>query len=136
MSQYLFKNFQLLEPSLDEVRDGYELLVEGATIREVSEKPIKSELATVIDCGGRTLMPGLIDSHVHQRIVGKRQCDFIAGTQCNRTVVGAHAAEIADAVADESQRAAVRRRDPALIDDAAGASAGKADSGAGTVHGA
>lgn len=65
MSQYLFKNFQLLEPSLDEVRDGYELLVEGATIREVSEKPIKSELATVIDCGGRTLMPGLIDSHVH-----------------------------------------------------------------------
>ena len=65
MSQYLFKNFQLLEPSLDEVRGGCELLVEGATIREVSDTPIKSELATVIDCGGRTLMPGLIDSHVH-----------------------------------------------------------------------
>ena len=65
MSQYLFKNFQLLEPSLDEIRGGYELLVEGDTIREVSDKPVKSDRATVIDCGGRTLMPGLIDSHVH-----------------------------------------------------------------------
>ena len=41
------------------------LLVEGETIRELSEKPIKAEKADVIDCGGRTLMPGLIDSHVH-----------------------------------------------------------------------
>lgn len=65
MSQYLFKNFQLLEPSLDEIRGGYELLVEGDTIRAVSDKPVKSDRATVIDCGGRTLMPGLIDSHVH-----------------------------------------------------------------------
>ena len=65
MSQYLFKNFRLLEPSFDEIRDGYELLVEGTTIREVADKPIKSALANVIDCGGRTLMPGLIDSHVH-----------------------------------------------------------------------
>lgn len=65
MGQYLFRNFRLLEPSFDEIRDGHELLVEGTTIREVSDKPIKSVLATVIDCGGRTLMPGLIDSHVH-----------------------------------------------------------------------
>lgn len=65
MSQYLFKNFRILEPSFDEIRDGYELLVEGTTIREVADKPIKSALANVIDCGGRTLMPGLIDSHVH-----------------------------------------------------------------------
>lgn len=65
MSQYLFKNFRLLEPSFDEIRDGYELLVEGTTIREVADKPIKGALANIIDCGGRTLMPGLIDSHVH-----------------------------------------------------------------------
>lgn len=65
MSQYLFRNFRLLEPSFDEIRDGYELLVEGTTIREVADKSIKSASATVIDCGGRTLMPGLIDSHVH-----------------------------------------------------------------------
>jgi imidazolonepropionase-like amidohydrolase len=39
--------------------------VEGETVREVSGKPIKAGKADVIDCGGRTMMPGLIDSHVH-----------------------------------------------------------------------
>src|SRR5205807_9894770 len=34
-------------------------------IKEVSGRPIKAPDATVIDCGGRTLMPGLIDSHGH-----------------------------------------------------------------------
>ena len=65
MSGFLFKNFQLLEPGFGELRGGYEVLVEGETIREVSDKAIKSQSASVIDCGGKTLMPGLIDSHVH-----------------------------------------------------------------------
>ena len=65
MSQLLFRNFSLLEPGFGELRGGYELLVEGETVRELSEKPIKAAKADVIDCGGRTLMPGLIDSHVH-----------------------------------------------------------------------
>jgi imidazolonepropionase-like amidohydrolase len=62
---FLFRNFQLLEPEVGELRGGHELLVEGDTVREVSDKPIKADKADVIDCGGRTLMPGLIDSHVH-----------------------------------------------------------------------
>jgi imidazolonepropionase-like amidohydrolase len=65
MGQLLFKNFQLLEPEIGELRGGFELLVEGDTVRETSDKPIKSAGADIIDCGGRTLMPGLIDSHVH-----------------------------------------------------------------------
>ncbi|SFI99940.1 Imidazolonepropionase [Bosea sp. OK403] len=60
-----FKNFALLEPDHGELRRGYELLVDGETIRELQDKPIKAANADVIDCGGRTLMPGLIDSHVH-----------------------------------------------------------------------
>ena len=63
--QVLFKNFQLLEPTFGELRGAYELLVEGDTVRELSDKPIKAAEASVIDCGKRTLMPGLIDSHVH-----------------------------------------------------------------------
>ncbi len=63
--QILFKNFELLEPSFGELRGGYQLLVEGDTVRQLSDKPIKSAEAAVIDCGGRILMPGLIDSHVH-----------------------------------------------------------------------
>lgn len=65
MAQLLFKNFAMLEPDHGELRRGHEILVEGETIREVSDKPIKADGADVIDCGGRTLMPGLIDSHVH-----------------------------------------------------------------------
>jgi imidazolonepropionase-like amidohydrolase len=61
----LFKNFQLLEPEVGELQGGFELLVEGDKVKETSDKPIKSATADVIDCGGRTLMPGLIDSHVH-----------------------------------------------------------------------
>jgi imidazolonepropionase-like amidohydrolase len=63
--QFLFRNFELLEPSFGELRGGYELLVEGDTVKQLSEKPIKAAEATVIDCGKRTLMPGLIDCHVH-----------------------------------------------------------------------
>lgn len=65
MSQLLFRNFQLLEPEVGALQGGHELLVEGDTVREVSDRPIKAEKADVIDCGGRTMMPGLIDSHVH-----------------------------------------------------------------------
>ncbi len=65
MAQVLFRNFRMLDPERDEIAEGFGLLVEGDTIREVSERPIKAPQATVIDCGKRTLMPGLIDSHVH-----------------------------------------------------------------------
>jgi imidazolonepropionase-like amidohydrolase len=65
MAQIHFKNFRLLEPAYGELRSGYELLLEDEHVRELSEAPIKSEGAEVIDCGGRTLMPGLIDCHVH-----------------------------------------------------------------------
>jgi len=65
MSQILFRNFDLLEPSFGELRGGYQLLVEDDTIKELSDKPIKAAEADVIDWGKRTLMPGLIDCHVH-----------------------------------------------------------------------
>ncbi len=61
----LFTNLKLLDPRFDEARGGYEVLVEGERFREVSAKPIKVAGATRIDCGGRVLMPGLIDCHVH-----------------------------------------------------------------------
>ena len=65
MTQLLFKNAQLLDPTQDRLLGGHEVLVEGDRIREVSDRPIKAAGATAIDVGGRTLMPGLIDCHVH-----------------------------------------------------------------------
>ncbi|MBK8597840.1 MAG: amidohydrolase family protein [Holophagales bacterium] len=65
MKQILFRGFHLLDPELDEPRAGCELLVEGDRIREVSDRPIQSSGAEVIDGDGAFLMPGLIDAHVH-----------------------------------------------------------------------
>src|SRR5437764_200584 len=65
MTQTLFRNFRMLDPERDELAGGCEILVEGETIREVSERPIRASDAAVVDCGGRTLMPGLIDCHAH-----------------------------------------------------------------------
>ncbi len=52
------------------VGDGSELfhqnvLVKGKTIQTISSEPVEDVAATVIDGSGYTLMPGLIDSHIH-----------------------------------------------------------------------
>ncbi len=65
MTQYLFTGGQVLDPRNEGPRDGMEVLVEGGTIREVSDRPISSEGAERIDLAGKVLMPGLIDAHVH-----------------------------------------------------------------------
>ncbi len=66
MSQLLLRNFDLLDPNRHtEKVGGHEILVEDDRIKEVSNKPIKAANAQVVDCGRRTLMPGLIDAHVH-----------------------------------------------------------------------
>jgi len=56
---------RLLDPRWDEAREGYEVLVEGDVIKEVVTGTITSASAEVIECAGRTLMPGLIDCHAH-----------------------------------------------------------------------
>jgi len=65
VGQILFENAALLDPTRDELQPGTSVLVEGETIREVSPRPIAAPRAAVIDVGGRTLMPGLIDCHAH-----------------------------------------------------------------------
>ncbi|MGA0597992.1 amidohydrolase family protein [Enterovirga sp. CN4-39] len=60
----LFSNAALLDGTADHAVEGH-VLVEGGIIREVSDKPIRSASARVVDLAGRTLMPGLIDCHVH-----------------------------------------------------------------------
>jgi hypothetical protein len=45
---FLFKNLRLLDPRWKESRPGYEVLVEGDTIKEVSPSP--SPWAKVVDC--------------------------------------------------------------------------------------
>lgn len=65
MSSFIFTGGRFLDPRQDALRDGVEVLVEDGTIKEVADKPIRSQAATRIELGGRTLMPGLIDAHIH-----------------------------------------------------------------------
>jgi imidazolonepropionase-like amidohydrolase len=64
MTAILFENAHVFDGVADAVRPGH-VLVEGQTIREVSDTPIKVSGAIRVDVAGRTLMPGLIDAHVH-----------------------------------------------------------------------
>ena len=61
----LFTNADLFDGESDELRQGCHVLIEGAVIREVSDRPLRCTAAETIDVTGRTLMPGLIDAHVH-----------------------------------------------------------------------
>jgi imidazolonepropionase-like amidohydrolase len=61
----LFKNARLLDPLLGELQEGRDILVEQGVVKEVSDRPIRTEAARVIDVKGKTVMPGLIDLHVH-----------------------------------------------------------------------
>lgn len=58
-------NFRLFDGVHDDIREGESVVLEGGMIREVG--PLRQGFAdaTRIDCGGRFLMPGLIDLHFH-----------------------------------------------------------------------
>lgn len=62
----LLSNFRLFDGTSPSLREGLRLLVEGGRIRALAAgNPAPPEGAQTIDCGGRTLMPGLIDAHWH-----------------------------------------------------------------------
>jgi imidazolonepropionase-like amidohydrolase len=61
----LFQNAAIVDGSADRARPGMSVLVADGKIAEVSEKVITSASARIVDLKGRTLMPGLIDCHVH-----------------------------------------------------------------------
>jgi imidazolonepropionase-like amidohydrolase len=65
MGSYLFTGGQFLDPRQDELIGGIEVLIEDNLVKEVSDRPITSATAQRIDIGTRTLMPGLIDAHIH-----------------------------------------------------------------------
>ena len=58
-------NARLLDPDLGCLVGLRHLLIDGDSIRQVSESPITEPDACYIDAAERVLMPGLIDCHVH-----------------------------------------------------------------------
>src|ERR1043165_1132817 len=65
MTTLLLKNARLFDGYKDR-GGGMNVLAADGVIREVSSKPIKAPKgARTLDAKGRTLMPGLIDAHMH-----------------------------------------------------------------------
>ena len=63
-SRTLFTNVNVFDGFADELAMNTDVLIEGNHIVEVG-KNLSAPDATVIDGGGRTLTPGLIDMHTH-----------------------------------------------------------------------
>ncbi|WP_171208892.1 MULTISPECIES: amidohydrolase family protein [unclassified Ruegeria] len=65
LPQTLFTNVHVFD-GVNEARiENASVLVEGNLIKEISTDGIEAPNATMIDGGGRTLMPGMHDQHVH-----------------------------------------------------------------------
>src|SRR5436190_16865493 len=65
MTPLIFKNARVFDGTNAECAEGMCLRVSDGLIQEISSRPITDKNARVIDVGGRTLMPGLIDAHTH-----------------------------------------------------------------------
>src|SRR6516164_9418013 len=62
----VFGNFLLFDGKSKTLRGGLRLLVEGNRIKLIATgDPTPPEGAQMIDCGGRVMMPGMIDAHWH-----------------------------------------------------------------------
>ena len=67
--QILITNVNIFDGKSDKLAEGMSVLVEGNLIKEVASSTIQAGVdATIIDGGGRTLMPGLIDGHADMMI--------------------------------------------------------------------
>jgi imidazolonepropionase-like amidohydrolase len=64
MATTIFANATLFDGVSPDLREAH-VRVEDSRIAEVSDAPIRSDTARTIDVRGRTLMPGLIDAHIH-----------------------------------------------------------------------
>lgn len=91
MASIVFRNVRLIDGIADQPRDGVTLVVEGERIRAVggAEIPVPGN-ATVVDLKGQTVLPGLIDTHVHTTLMDQESLPLFlaAGVTTARDVGG------------------------------------------------
>ncbi len=89
-SQILFKNVSIFDGTSEKLITGKDILVEGNLIKKIAPA-IKADGATVVDGGGRTLMPGLIEGHAHVGIPDKPSIVFTWSPQYQALATAAEA---------------------------------------------
>jgi imidazolonepropionase-like amidohydrolase len=95
----LFKNVRVFDGSSQTLSTPTNVLIKGNIIAEIGPGA-KSATATVVNGGGRTLMPGLIDNHVH--------ITMSAWTQEEALADGVTAADLEVKAAKESEEMLMR----------------------------
>ncbi len=78
-TRFLFTNVNVFDGTNEELIRNANVLVEGNLIKQVSTQTIAADGATVIEGDGRTLMPGLADTHVHLAFASLPQMQFLTG---------------------------------------------------------
>jgi len=95
LSAVLFKNASVLDGRTNEALADHDVLIENGRIKEVSDKPLTSSSARIVNLAGKTLMPGLIDCHVH---VIACLADLGANAELPNSLVALRAAKIMHAM--------------------------------------
>src|SRR5215470_13538856 len=96
----LFSNVRIFDGKSDKLSAPSNVLVRRNVIEKISDKPIPTDRradTTIIDGGGRTLMPGLIDMHWHTMLVRPTvmqlltddigHLNLVAGAEANDTLM-------------------------------------------------
>lgn len=96
-SRILFENVRIFDGVSGDLSPASSVLVHGNVIEKVSRDKIVADGARVIDGGGRTLMPGLIDMHWHSMFVGvpiavamtqdPTYLNIVAGVEAKKTLM-------------------------------------------------
>ncbi len=64
--QVVFRGAKIFDGESAQLRTGADVLVSEGAIRQISDAPFTvGDDTEIVECGGRVLMPGLIDAHVH-----------------------------------------------------------------------
>ena len=84
-------NARVFDGVSEEIAEGHHVVVDGGRIREVTASRPSFRDATVLDCRGRYLMPGLIDAHFHAY---SPSFDIAGGDRMPSALMASHAARI------------------------------------------
>ncbi len=75
----LLTNLRLFDGLTTNLRSGIDILIEGDRISALPRRGQGPQEAEVIDCGGRAVIPGLIDTHAHIAMAGVNQLAALTG---------------------------------------------------------
>lgn len=89
----LLRNAGIFDGTGSALLQGRDVLVEGRFIKALVASGETVADADVIDCGGRTLMPGLIDAHWHSLLAGISQMAAVTADVAYVHLVAAREAE-------------------------------------------